>query len=169
MDCAICLEPVRDKKKILKCSHEFHLDCIDTWMKEKRECPVCRNTTTIDEENHSNLEESESYDVDYIYSATAEVFLCSMSLTSILFSTFLVIERDLFLLFLSHSLMCIFYIFFKINVNLVTILHVFVIFYYIIYIDFYSFYEYKMEHFFVFFLFLIQYVCVYNIEKNRIQ
>lgn len=45
--CSICFEPFNDEDKCreLKCSHLFHLDCVDTWLKEHITCPVCREET----------------------------------------------------------------------------------------------------------------------------
>jgi E3 ubiquitin-protein ligase BIG BROTHER-like protein len=42
-DCHICIQEfVRGKKfKALKCSHEYHAECIDEWLKIEKRCPVC--------------------------------------------------------------------------------------------------------------------------------
>ncbi|CAG9330570.1 unnamed protein product [Blepharisma stoltei] len=44
--CAICLEVLQkgDIKLITSCSHEFHAECIDQWLKwsEKKWCPCCK-------------------------------------------------------------------------------------------------------------------------------
>ncbi|TKY54631.1 RING-H2 finger protein ATL13 [Spatholobus suberectus] len=44
-DCAVCLcefEP-DDKLRLLpKCSHAFHVECIDTWLLSHSTCPLCR-------------------------------------------------------------------------------------------------------------------------------
>jgi len=42
--CAICLGPF-EKGEILRtvvCMHQFHADCIDSWLRKKGECPVCK-------------------------------------------------------------------------------------------------------------------------------
>lgn len=45
-DCPICCDRM-DKKgeqlETLDCQHEFHKRCISSWLKEKRDCPICRN------------------------------------------------------------------------------------------------------------------------------
>ncbi|XP_031482316.1 putative RING-H2 finger protein ATL49 [Nymphaea colorata] len=50
-DCAVCLcefEP-DDKLRLLpKCSHAFHLECIDTWLLSHSTCPLCRGSLLPD-------------------------------------------------------------------------------------------------------------------------
>ena len=43
-ECVICLDAIRDADPIrtLQCNHTFHATCIDLWVQEKAECPVCR-------------------------------------------------------------------------------------------------------------------------------
>lgn len=42
--CSICLEnmEINPKCVILKCKHYFHKDCIDFWLEEKTNCPMCK-------------------------------------------------------------------------------------------------------------------------------
>jgi hypothetical protein len=43
--CAVCIEDFEDGDIVrpLKCKHEFHLKCIDTWLlKRKKTCPICK-------------------------------------------------------------------------------------------------------------------------------
>jgi hypothetical protein len=43
--CAICLEPFSAPqllRDLPHCCHTFHVDCIDTWLRKKADCPVCR-------------------------------------------------------------------------------------------------------------------------------
>lgn len=43
-DCHICLDKVHVNDRIvtLKCGHSYHQQCIHTWLKLKRTCPICR-------------------------------------------------------------------------------------------------------------------------------
>lgn len=50
-DCAVCLSEfeVEDKLRLLpKCSHAFHMDCIDTWLLSHSTCPICRGNLVQD-------------------------------------------------------------------------------------------------------------------------
>ena len=42
--CVICRETIDDGEIIrtIKCSHYFHIDCIDRWLINNRTCPVCK-------------------------------------------------------------------------------------------------------------------------------
>lgn len=41
--CAVCLDDMAegDKTRKLRCSHEFHADCIQAWVTKANRCPVC--------------------------------------------------------------------------------------------------------------------------------
>ena len=41
-ECPICYESIV-QKQTLPCKHEFCLDCLETWKKEKHHCPLCRD------------------------------------------------------------------------------------------------------------------------------
>ncbi|KAL4182027.1 hypothetical protein AMTRI_Chr12g273960 [Amborella trichopoda] len=50
-DCAVCLceFEAEDKLRLLpKCSHAFHLQCIDTWLLSHSTCPLCRGSLLPD-------------------------------------------------------------------------------------------------------------------------
>ncbi|OAY85717.1 RING-H2 finger protein ATL47 [Ananas comosus] len=50
-DCAVCLceFDADDKLRLLpKCSHAFHVDCIDTWLLSHSTCPLCRSSLLPD-------------------------------------------------------------------------------------------------------------------------
>ena len=42
-DCTVCLECHQPGEEVrrLPCSHSFHKKCIDSWLLEKRKCPLC--------------------------------------------------------------------------------------------------------------------------------
>ena len=48
MECSICLDSIHDLNDSvkLKCSHYFHLECINRWFTKSKSCPYCR--TIID-------------------------------------------------------------------------------------------------------------------------
>ncbi|XP_051122404.1 E3 ubiquitin-protein ligase Os04g0590900-like [Andrographis paniculata] len=44
-ECAVCLCEFQEDESLRlmpKCSHAFHLPCIDTWLKSQSNCPMCR-------------------------------------------------------------------------------------------------------------------------------
>ncbi|KAI8530438.1 hypothetical protein RHMOL_Rhmol11G0058300 [Rhododendron molle] len=44
-DCSVCLSEFQDDERLRllpKCSHAFHVTCIDTWLKSHSNCPLCR-------------------------------------------------------------------------------------------------------------------------------
>ena len=42
LECCICYQNDSNIVRKLKCGHEYHLDCIDTWLTKKKICPMCR-------------------------------------------------------------------------------------------------------------------------------
>jgi len=42
--CAICLDDLQTGQmvKALQCSHKFHSQCINYWLKQKLKCPLCK-------------------------------------------------------------------------------------------------------------------------------
>ena len=44
-DCSVCLSEFEEDESLRllpKCSHAFHVQCIDTWLKSHTNCPLCR-------------------------------------------------------------------------------------------------------------------------------
>ena len=43
--CICCCEFVKgDRLMALHCKHEFHPECIGTWLRAKRTCPICKQS-----------------------------------------------------------------------------------------------------------------------------
>ncbi|KAF3592569.1 hypothetical protein DY000_02020612 [Brassica cretica] len=61
-DCPVCLceFEAEDKLRLLpKCSHAFHVDCIDTWLLSHSTCPLCRSNLLLsDFSTHHSLSSS---------------------------------------------------------------------------------------------------------------
>jgi hypothetical protein len=44
-DCAVCLDVFRagDRRRVLPgCEHGLHAECVDSWLRKNRRCPICR-------------------------------------------------------------------------------------------------------------------------------
>ncbi|KAF3439239.1 hypothetical protein FNV43_RR17514 [Rhamnella rubrinervis] len=44
-ECAVCLSEFEEDESLRllpKCSHAFHIPCIDTWLRSHKNCPLCR-------------------------------------------------------------------------------------------------------------------------------
>ncbi|XP_042510868.1 E3 ubiquitin-protein ligase Os04g0590900-like [Macadamia integrifolia] len=49
-DCSVCLNEFQEEERLRllpKCSHAFHLTCIDTWLRVHSNCPLCRANIVI--------------------------------------------------------------------------------------------------------------------------
>ncbi|KAL8104978.1 RING-H2 finger protein ATL16-like [Apium graveolens] len=47
VECAVCLNEFHEQEKlrmIPNCSHLFHIDCIDVWLQNNANCPLCRTS-----------------------------------------------------------------------------------------------------------------------------
>lgn len=47
--CAICLDDITTGQmvKALRCSHKFHEKCINNWLRQKLQCPLCKEKVTL--------------------------------------------------------------------------------------------------------------------------
>ena len=52
--CNICLEnfEVGNILRVLECNHEFHQNCIITWLKSNNTCPICRHELESNDPNY---------------------------------------------------------------------------------------------------------------------
>ena len=69
-ECVICLENFKLNEQICKlnCNHLFHIDCIEPWLNEKKNCPICRKSTNrinIEEPNEELLTSNEMSEQQY--------------------------------------------------------------------------------------------------------
>ncbi|KAH0933797.1 hypothetical protein HID58_010914 [Brassica napus] len=49
-DCSVCLSEFQEEERLRllpKCSHAFHVPCIDTWLKSHSNCPLCRAEISV--------------------------------------------------------------------------------------------------------------------------
>ncbi|XP_038895413.1 RING-H2 finger protein ATL63 [Benincasa hispida] len=61
MECVICLSEFEERelgRRLPKCSHGFHLECIDMWLNSHANCPVCREPVIGEAADCSDAAES---------------------------------------------------------------------------------------------------------------
>ncbi|KAL8121880.1 RING-H2 finger protein ATL16-like [Apium graveolens] len=49
-ECAVCLNEFHEQEKlrmIPNCNHLFHIDCIDVWLQNNANCPLCRTSISL--------------------------------------------------------------------------------------------------------------------------
>ncbi|KMT02144.1 hypothetical protein BVRB_9g207260 [Beta vulgaris subsp. vulgaris] len=54
LECAICLSVFEERevgKSLPRCSHAFHLECIDMWLFSHSTCPICRAQVVVEVDN----------------------------------------------------------------------------------------------------------------------
>ncbi|XP_011022839.1 PREDICTED: E3 ubiquitin-protein ligase RING1-like [Populus euphratica] len=50
-ECSVCLSEFQEDESLRllpKCSHAFHMPCIDTWLRSHKNCPLCRAPVVAD-------------------------------------------------------------------------------------------------------------------------
>ncbi|XP_025822974.1 RING-H2 finger protein ATL56-like [Panicum hallii] len=66
-ECAVCLEAFRagDRRRVLPgCEHGFHAECVDTWLRKSRRCPICRAAEVAGEgKNAGEVEEATAVEI----------------------------------------------------------------------------------------------------------
>ncbi|EYU25976.1 hypothetical protein MIMGU_mgv1a024693mg [Erythranthe guttata] len=56
IDCAVCLNEFQEDEKlriIPNCRHLFHIDCIDVWLQNNANCPLCRTSISSNYTNYT--------------------------------------------------------------------------------------------------------------------
>ncbi|KAK8636544.1 hypothetical protein V6N13_124289 [Hibiscus sabdariffa] len=62
-DCSVCLNEFQENdtlRLLPKCSHAFHIPCIDTWLRSHTNCPLCRAPIVSNAANNGPLSSSSS-------------------------------------------------------------------------------------------------------------
>ncbi|CAG2184061.1 unnamed protein product [Oppiella nova] len=49
--CVVCMCDFEAKQnlRVLPCAHEFHVRCVDKWLKTNRTCPICRGDASLND------------------------------------------------------------------------------------------------------------------------
>ena len=64
-DCSVCLNEFQEDETLRllpKCSHAFHVPCIDTWLRSHTNCPMCRAPIVINSANKTPSPEPSDVD-----------------------------------------------------------------------------------------------------------
>lgn len=81
-ECSVCLSEFEEDESLRllpKCSHAFHLTCIDTWLRSHKNCPLCRapivseatgSQVSVDEPNMSVTVPSQETQVENLQNHT---------------------------------------------------------------------------------------------------
>lgn len=49
-NCPICFEKIDKKERyFLPCSHYFHQDCVEKWLRKNTKCPICKTDVYQDD------------------------------------------------------------------------------------------------------------------------
>lgn len=166
MECSICLEKIVEEKKTLKCGHEFHTECINLWLNEKKECPVCRTDVETNEQCVKTLEESsETVRVQSI--TIAESILLMTSFMSITLSLTITRQSELFLLFPLYSFMCLMYTCRKVHFHIIKVLGIYIILSFILNFSLYNLSRKRYNYTLMFSIFMVQTIVVEIVSKKR--
>ncbi|KAL3380964.1 hypothetical protein AABB24_001217 [Solanum stoloniferum] len=74
--CAVCLYEVisgENCRKLPKCGHVFHAECVDTWLQRNRTCPLCRREVTYQRRDETVISRAEDFILEKIYNITEMV------------------------------------------------------------------------------------------------
>lgn len=59
IDCSVCLSEFEENESLRllpKCSHAFHIPCIDTWLRSHKNCPLCRAPIVSDNDTSPRMD-----------------------------------------------------------------------------------------------------------------
>ena len=57
VDCLICLEKIdnyQEGKLLCGCNNKFHINCLQSWINQNYNCPICRKGPNIQSNNQNN-------------------------------------------------------------------------------------------------------------------
>ncbi|XP_020094975.1 E3 ubiquitin-protein ligase Os04g0590900 [Ananas comosus] len=63
--CSVCLSEFQEEERLRllpACGHAFHVQCIDAWLKSHSNCPLCRATILVPEDERSGEDKEEEED-----------------------------------------------------------------------------------------------------------
>ncbi|XP_073157473.1 RING-H2 finger protein ATL16-like [Henckelia pumila] len=66
--CPVCLSEFQENENLRllpKCTHAFHVLCIDTWLKSHKNCPVCRSPVVLIDNPHTSVANSTDMGSDH--------------------------------------------------------------------------------------------------------
>lgn len=96
-ECSICLENIEeDSKKIVKCGHMFHTECISKWLEAHDKCPLCIQTIIEVEVEEKNKEpENVTETVNRRINIFGVFFCIIMIFTVVCFVIFEIIQKSI--------------------------------------------------------------------------
>uniref|UniRef100_K4AYN5 RING-type domain-containing protein n=1 Tax=Solanum lycopersicum TaxID=4081 RepID=K4AYN5_SOLLC len=74
--CAVCLYDVisgENCRKLPKCGHVFHVECVDAWLQSNRTCPLCRRQVTDQGRGETVISRAEDFILEKIYNPITEI------------------------------------------------------------------------------------------------
>jgi len=54
--CAVCYEDLKEKATLLPCGHLYDKDCIEKWLKQHNQCPICRKELKSEDQENEDLD-----------------------------------------------------------------------------------------------------------------
>ncbi|CAO2040818.1 unnamed protein product [Urochloa humidicola] len=65
-ECTVCLEAfcAGDRRRVLPgCEHGFHAECVDSWLRESRRCPICRAEVVAGQGKNARVVEATAVEI----------------------------------------------------------------------------------------------------------